>query len=534
MKQFNKAFRESRIVDDQAYYIFLIKGTGHQYAGFMPFKRKFGYIFLNNTQNISATIAHELGHGAFRLKHNFSEFEGKITQGTTDNLMDYNNGTVLKKYQWDQISDPATRLAWLEDDDESAIAAVDLTGLTTTINDSPVKADTFLISSSDTLKLLAKYSIKDGGDVKFRLTVSPEGGGANTMHPAKDFEKVKNDENWSLNLTPFYEGKYNLTFKVGDKTKSLDFWVRKLKYDYACTVCGRNLKLNDDNFSDIFPQRSSLIKNDPNSLDYINQALSTGGFNTCHRQAHFLSQVYAESGGLNASVENGNYTVSRLLEVYDKNANAKDVFFKQTFWDNRVYLNYGVINLFEKMISKDSLSFRFKADQIKKFMWKENTADTVTLPIEFSKKDSADFKKHILTDKRILQNKKNIYNLVYAKMNGNGDQVSGDGYLFRGRGAIQLTGRGNYKNVSQKCNEIFKTTYNWEADPTPLEIDSKAIIFSVASYMVYRFGDLKNLDTKDVTTVTKKVNGGKHGLDLRTAKFNKFLNGRLNNCKILR
>ena len=167
MKQFNKAFRESRIVDDQAYYIFLIKGTGHQYAGFMPFKRKFGYIFLNNTQNISATIAHELGHGAFRLKHNFSEFEGKVTQGSTDNLMDYNNGTVLKKYQWDQISDPATRLAWLEDDDESAIAAVDLTGLTTTINDSPVKADTFLISSSDTLKLLAKYSIKDGGDVKF-------------------------------------------------------------------------------------------------------------------------------------------------------------------------------------------------------------------------------------------------------------------------------------------------------------------------------------------------------------------------------
>ena len=124
MKQFNKAFRESRIVDDQAYYIFLIKGTGHQYAGFMPFKRKFGYIFLNNTQNISNTIAHELGHGAFRLKHNFSEFEGKVTQGSTDNLMDYNNGTVLKKYQWDQISDPAMRLAWLEDDEEGAMVSL--------------------------------------------------------------------------------------------------------------------------------------------------------------------------------------------------------------------------------------------------------------------------------------------------------------------------------------------------------------------------------------------------------------------------
>ena len=120
MQQFNSDYRLSQPAFDQnAYYIFLVKGAEAGKAGFMPFKRQYGYVFtdeLNGTP-ITKVIAHELGHGAFRLRHTFSEFS--VTQGSTDNLMDYSNGTKLKKYQWDNVHDPESMISWLQDEEES-------------------------------------------------------------------------------------------------------------------------------------------------------------------------------------------------------------------------------------------------------------------------------------------------------------------------------------------------------------------------------------------------------------------------------
>ena len=73
-----------------------------------------------NGSDIVVTMAHELAHGAFRLEHTFSEFTA-LTQGTTDNLMDYNNGTRLNKYQWDNIHNPVTVLGLFEEDEESSL-----------------------------------------------------------------------------------------------------------------------------------------------------------------------------------------------------------------------------------------------------------------------------------------------------------------------------------------------------------------------------------------------------------------------------
>jgi len=65
-----------------------------------------GFVFLNNVSadGVARIAAHELGHGAFRLYHTFSSDNRYILpEGTTDNLMDYNGGTALYKYQWDYI-----------------------------------------------------------------------------------------------------------------------------------------------------------------------------------------------------------------------------------------------------------------------------------------------------------------------------------------------------------------------------------------------------------------------------------------------
>jgi predicted chitinase len=415
----------------------------------------------------------------------------------------------------------------LVDDINSTIA----TGLTVLVNSDTLKtANTVFVITGQTFKLDAKYNVTNGGEVNFKLTIKPEGGGSEIKHPSSDWKKVNNNESWVLELNSVQEGLYTLSYKVGTTTTNLDFYVRTAAHDYACHVCGRNLKLMQTDLTNIFPN-STIIGSDPNILTYFNEALKKGGFTTCYRQAHFFSQVYEESGGMNATLEKGSYSVPQMLKTYKDKAVTKDVFFKQSFWNDKIYLEYASVNLYET--SADTTITKYEGKDIETFKWNGTSAtDTVRLPTSFSQKKPADYKKVNLTETQKTSNREKLFNLVYSNKNGNGDVASGDGYKFRGRGAIQLTGRTTYREVSNKCNSIFATAYNWESNPEVLESDNKAVIYSVAAFFLWKFGDLKNLDTKDVTYVTKKVNGGTNGLSTRTSKFNQYLNGRLNNCKI--
>jgi hypothetical protein len=89
-------------------------------TGFMPFKEQFGFVAASGGETtLHRTIAHELGHGAFRLRHTFSEKAFVSAQGATDNLMDYAEGTKLWKYQWDGIQNPENMMmAFAEDEEE--------------------------------------------------------------------------------------------------------------------------------------------------------------------------------------------------------------------------------------------------------------------------------------------------------------------------------------------------------------------------------------------------------------------------------
>ncbi|HEY0654200.1 MAG TPA: hypothetical protein VGD65_13770, partial [Chryseosolibacter sp.] len=124
MRELNRAYKKSNPgYDNEAHYVFLIKGTDFRFDAFMPFKRGFGYVFVDklddNTEKIIQTIAHELGHGAFNLRHTFDQYA--IAPRSTQNLMDYNRGQELKKYQWDYVHDPENMIGWFEDDEEGAM-----------------------------------------------------------------------------------------------------------------------------------------------------------------------------------------------------------------------------------------------------------------------------------------------------------------------------------------------------------------------------------------------------------------------------
>ena len=112
-----------------------------------------------------------------------------------------------------------------------------------------------------------------------------------------------------------------------------------------------------------------------------------------------------------------------------------------------------------------------------------------------------------------------IANRVYASRMGNGSEGSGDGYKFRGRGYIQLTGKENYTRFDATVPE------NIIADPdlvaTKYPLASAAFFFN--SNKLWAICD-KGADSATVTAVTKRVNGGTIGLADRQKHFNEYYN----------
>ncbi len=123
MKKILRAYTADHAMASDTYYLFLVKNaTSQSKLGYMPRKKQAGFIFVDahNNADIVKTIAHELGHGAFHLKHTFSEYPF-LSQGVTENLMDYPAKTRLAKWQWDHIHNPEGVLGLFEGDDEGAL-----------------------------------------------------------------------------------------------------------------------------------------------------------------------------------------------------------------------------------------------------------------------------------------------------------------------------------------------------------------------------------------------------------------------------
>ncbi len=116
------------------------------------------------------------------------------------------------------------------------------------------------------------------------------------------------------------------------------------------------------------------------------------------------------------------------------------------------------------------------------------------------------------------RNPEKIGSRVYANRMGNGDEASGDGFKFRGRGYIQLTGKNNYTSFSKFVGEDCVANPDLVATKYPLA--SAAFYFN--SNKIWAICD-RGADDATVTSVTKAVNGGTHGLAERIQNFKKFM-----------
>lgn len=108
-----------------------------------------------------------------------------------------------------------------------------------------------------------------------------------------------------------------------------------------------------------------------------------------------------------------------------------------------------------------------------------------------------------------------IANRAYADRMGNGDEASGDGWKYRGRGLIQLTGKNNYVAYSMACDN--------EALQKP-DIVAEPKYAAESAGWFWNVNRLNTLaDAQDVVGMTKRINGGTHGLDDRQMKYSKIM-----------
>jgi putative chitinase len=108
-----------------------------------------------------------------------------------------------------------------------------------------------------------------------------------------------------------------------------------------------------------------------------------------------------------------------------------------------------------------------------------------------------------------------IANRVYANRMGNGDEASGDGWRYCGRGLIQLTGKNNY--------QAFANSEQMNIE----EVPDYLITYVGAVRSALWFWNKNNLndtaDAGDLLMMTKKINGGTHGLAERTFEYTRIL-----------
>lgn len=193
------------------------------------------------------------------------------------------------------------------------------------------------------------------------------------------------------------------------------------------------------------------------ALPFLNKYAKAYRVNTPLRIAHFLAQTGHESGFVVKS-ESGGYSARRMREMFGCKGGSK---------------NYSK--------KDDDCSLGRQRDRL----WSEES--------------------------KFVMNAEALLNFVYSSRMGNGDESSGDGYKYRGRGIIQLTGKDTYRRYTEIHNRANPDDLrNFVEEP---DLITSSLQYGIESAFVY--WDMANAnklaDADDTVALSKAINGGMNG-----------------------
>lgn len=193
--------------------------------------------------------------------------------------------------------------------------------------------------------------------------------------------------------------------------------------------------------------------------------------------------------------------------------------FKMTF--SKCKNSDALCNLFDNILNEAGINTKERVNAFLAQCGHESGGFTITSEnMNYSAKGLRGvFPKYFPTDDLASQYERKpekIGNRVYANRMGNGDEASGEGYKFHGRGFIQLTGKDNYK--------AFGDAFGVDVLSNP---DLVSTDLSLAIKSAVWFWNKNNLnkyaDSGDFVGLTKRINGGTIGLEERQSNYNKLM-----------
>ena len=112
----------------------------------------------------------------------------------------------------------------------------------------------------------------------------------------------------------------------------------------------------------------------------------------------------------------------------------------------------------------------------------------------------------------VIRNPELLANTVYSNRMGNGDQATGEGWKYRGRGIFQLTGRANYMAAGEALGRPYKYKPELVSQP-PDAVLTAGWYWSTSGCN----------DMSDIEKITRRINGGIHGLNERRGLYTRLL-----------
>ncbi|MEM8940431.1 MAG: hypothetical protein AAGC64_13920, partial [Bacteroidota bacterium] len=357
----------------------------------------------------------------------------------------------------------------------------------------------------------------------------------NVIHP-NNFDIFDTDEAFSekgefrriqlFNATRTTEASVKITTDKEDEQVLVDYLKLNDEDEnvcmsgFCCTKCGRDLTIDQSRLMAIFPNSSLASGSDGSQYaNLFNTALQTTSFNTCDRQAKLFAQIKHESDDFNATTEGKTsagqereWSLNKILTYFKRTSGAKRHWFNQDFWDDKEYKEFITINYYEEVNEDGTHISESTKDYYGVWNGQNQPQYHVEVPTGFKIDEDGSYKVYTVPSANKTQYRKNIFRYAYGGVLGNEDPDTNsnteDGWKYRGKGAIQLTGKDNYDRNQNEIRKWFKISYDLVGNPDLVSDNLTVVVYSSVAFVMQNVLNIEDIDIMTIDEFSALVNTG--------------------------